>query len=100
MICKFVDTEGLDSLRLGDEKCVCFIKVDLDKYDLGWIQEWIMSLSEKMPNVQWCILPLEIKLEFVDKAKAVSYLDFLKEKINEAQITDCRTFLSIVFNWL
>ena len=84
MICKFVDTEDLDSLNLGDEECVCFVKVDLDKYDLGWIQKWIMSLAEKMPNVQWCILPLGIDLKFVDKAKAVSYLDFLKEKINEA----------------
>ena len=84
MICKFVDTEGLDSLRWGDEECVCFIKVDLDKYNLDWIQKWIMNLSEKMPNVQWCILPQEIELDFVDKADAVSYLDFLKEKINEA----------------
>ena len=84
MICKFVDTEGLDSLRLGDEECVCFIKVDLDKYNLCWIQEWIMNLSVRMPNVQWCILPQDIELEFVDKANAVSYLDDLKEKINEA----------------
>lgn len=84
MICKFVDTEGLDSLRLGDEECVCFIKVDLDKYNLCWIQEWIMNLSVRMPNVQWCILPQEIELDFVDKANAVSYLDDLKEKINEA----------------
>ena len=84
MICKFVDTEGLDSLRLGDEECVCFVKVDLDKYNLCWIQEWIMNLSVRMPNVQWCILPQDIELEFVDKANAVSYLDDLKEKINEA----------------
>ena len=83
MILKFVDTEGLDSLRLGDEECVCFIKTDMSKYDLNCMQEWIMSLSEKMPNVQWCILPQEIELKFVDKANAVSYLDFLKEKINE-----------------
>ena len=84
MICKFVDAEGLDSLRLGDEECVCFIKVDLDKYNLCWIQEWIMNLSVRMPNVQWCILPQEIELDFVDKANAVSYLNDLKEKINEA----------------
>ena len=83
MICKFVDVNNLHTIDLGDEKCVCFVKVDLDKYDLGWIQKWIMSLSEKMPNVQWCIWPHGIDLGFVDKAKAVSYLDFLKEKINE-----------------
>ena len=83
MICKFVDTDGLDSLRLGDEKCVCFIKADMDKYDLNFIQEWTMNLSVRMPNVQWCILPQDIELEFVDKANVVSYLDFLKEKINE-----------------
>ena len=84
MILKFVDTEGLDSLKLGDEECVCFVKADMDKYDLNFIQEWIMSLADKMPNVQWCILPQEIELDFVDRANAVSYLDFLKEKINEA----------------
>ena len=84
MICKFVDTEGLDSLRLGDEECVCFIKVDLDKYDLGWIQKWIMSLSKKMPNVQWCIWPHGIDdLEFFCKEDALKYLDWVKEKINE-----------------
>ena len=83
MICKFVDTEGLDSLRLGDEECVCFIKADMDKYDLNFIQERIMSLADKMPNVQWCILPHEINLEFCYKEDALKYLDFLKEKINE-----------------
>ena len=84
MILKFVDTEGLDSLNLGDEECVCFVKTDISKYSINCMQEYIMSLSEKMPNVQWCILPQEIELEFVDKANAVSYLDTLKEKINEA----------------
>ena len=83
MILKFIDTEGLDSLELGDEDCICFIKADMDKYDLNFIQEWVMNLSVRMPNVQWCLLPQEIELEFVDKANAVSYLDFLKEKINE-----------------
>ena len=83
MICKFVDIEGLDSLRLGDEECVCFIKVDLDKYDLNCMQEYIMSLADKMPNVQWCILPQELELEFCYKEDALKYLDFLKEKINE-----------------
>ena len=83
MICKFVDIDGLDSLRLGDEECVCFIKADMNKYDLNFIQEWTMNLSVRMPNVQWCLLPQDIELEFVDKANAVSYLDFLKEKINE-----------------
>ena len=83
MICKFVDTEGLENVILGDEDCICFVKVDLDKYDLDCMHEWIMSLAEKMPNVQWCILPQGIELDFVDKANAVSYLDDLKEKINE-----------------
>ena len=84
MILKFVDTEDLDSLKLGDKECVCFVKTDMSKYNINYMQAWIMSLAEKMPNVQWYILPQEIELEFVDKANAVSYLDFLKEKINEA----------------
>ena len=55
----------------------------MDKYDLDFIHEWVTILAEKMPNVQWCLLPHEIELDFVDKANAVSYLDALKEKINE-----------------
>lgn len=84
MILKFVDVDNLSTIDLDDEECVCFVKIDLDKYDLNCMQEYIMSLAEKMPNVQWCILPHEIELEFVDKENAVSYLDTLKEKINEA----------------
>ena len=84
MILKFVDTEGLDSLKLGDEECVCFVKTDMSKYNINYMQAWIMSLAGKMPNVQWYVLPQEIELEFVDKANAMSYLDDLKEKINEA----------------
>lgn len=84
MILKFIDTEGLDSLELGDEECVCFVKTDMSKDNIDYIQEWIMNLSVRMPNVQWCILPQDIELDFVDKANAVSYLDDLKEKINEA----------------
>ena len=68
----------------ANEEYVCFIKVDLDKYDLGWIQKWIMSLSEKMPNVQWCIWPHGIDLGFFCKEDALKYLDWVKEKINEA----------------
>ena len=83
MILKFVDTEGLDSLKLEDEDCICFVKTDMDKYDLNFIQGWIMSLADKMPNVQWCILPQELELEFCYKEDALKYLDFLKEKINE-----------------
>ena len=83
MILKFIDTDGLDSLRLGDEECVCFVKTDMSKYDINCMQEWIMSLAEKMPNVQWCILPQELELEFCYKEDALKYLDFLKEKINE-----------------
>ena len=84
MILKFIDTEDLENIMLGDEDCICFVKADMDKYDLNFIQEWVMNLSVRMPNVQWCLLPQEIELEFVDKANAVSYLDDLKEKINEA----------------
>ena len=84
MILKFVDTEGLDSLNLGDEECICFVKTDISKYSINCMQEYIMSLSEKMPNVQWCILPQEINLEFCYKEDALKYLDTLKEKINEA----------------
>ena len=83
MILKFVDTEGLDSLELGDEECICFIKADMDKYDLNFIQEWVMSLADKMPNVQWCLLPKDIELEFCYKEDALEYLDALKERINE-----------------
>lgn len=84
MICKFVDTEGLDNLELGDEECICFIKADMDKYDINFIQEWAMNLSVKMPNVQWCLLPQGIELEFCYKEDALKYLDALKERINEA----------------
>ena len=83
MILKFVDTEDLDSLNLGDEECVCFIKADMDKYDLNFIQEWKMNLSVKMPNVQWCLLPHDIELEFYCKEDALKYLDAVKEKINK-----------------
>ena len=83
MILKFVDTEDLNSVKFGDEECVCSVKKDMSKYSIKCMQEWIMSLSEKIPNVQWCILPQEIELEFIDKANSVSYLDALKEKINE-----------------
>ena len=83
MICKFVDIEGLDSLRLGDEKCICFVKADMDKYDLDFIHELVTVLAEKMPNVQWCLLPHEIELEFCCKEDALRYLDTVKEKINE-----------------
>ena len=83
MIIKFIDTEDLENVMLGDEDCICFVKVDLDKYDLNCMQEYIMSLAEKMPNVQWYILPHEVNLEFCYKEDALKYLDFLKEKINE-----------------
>ena len=83
MICKFVDIEGLDSLRLGDEECICFVKADMDKYDLDFIHEWVTVLAEKMPNVQWCLLPHDIELELCCKEDVLRYLDDLKEKINE-----------------
>lgn len=84
MILKFVDAENLENVKSGDEDCICFIKVGLDKYDFNCMQEWIMSLAEKMLNVQWCILPREIELDFCCKEDALKYLDTLKEKINEA----------------
>ena len=83
MILKFIDTEDLESVMLGDEDCICFVKADMDKYDLNFIKGWIMSLADKMPNVQWCILPQELELEFCYKEDALKYLDFLKEKLNE-----------------
>lgn len=83
MILKFIDTEDLENVMLGDEDCICFVKADMDKYDLNFIQEWIMSLADKMPNVQWCILPHGIDLEFFCKEDALKYLDWVKEKINE-----------------
>ena len=83
MILKFIDTEDLENIILGDEDCICFVKADMDKYDLNFIQGWIASLADKMPNVQWCILPQEIELEFCCKEDALKYLDALKEKINE-----------------
>lgn len=84
MICKFVDTENLNSINLGDQKCFCFIKTDMGKYDVNYMQEWVMNLSVRMPNVQWCILPREIELDFCCKEDALKYLDLMKEKINEA----------------
>ena len=48
---KFVDTEDLNSLKLGDEECVCFVKTDMSKYSINCMQEWIMILSVRMPNV-------------------------------------------------
>ena len=84
MICKFVDVNNLHTIDLGDEKCVCFVKIDADKYDIGAMSSWFMEIANRMPQVDWCLLPVGIDLKFVDKAKAVSYLDFLKEKINEA----------------
>ena len=83
MILKFIDTERLDSLELGDEDCICFIKADMDKYDINFMQEWAMNLSVRMPNVQWCLLPQDIELEFYYKEDALKYLDALKERINE-----------------
>ena len=84
MILKFVDVDNLSTIDLVDEECVCFVKIDMSKYDINCMQEWIMSLSEKMPNVQWCILPREIELDFCCKEDALKYLNALKEKINEA----------------
>ena len=84
MICKFVDVNNLNTIDLGDEKCVCFVRIDPDKYDIGAMSSWFMEITNRMPQVDWCLLPVGIDLEFVDKANAVSYLDVLKEKINEA----------------
>ena len=84
MIFNFVDTEDLENVMLGDEECVCFIKADMDKYDVNFIREWAMNLSVRMPNVQWCLLPQDIELKFCYKEDALKYLDTLKEKINEA----------------
>ena len=84
MICKFVDVNNLHTIDLGDEKCVCFVRIDTDKYDIGAMSSWFMEITNRMPQVDWCLLPVGIDLDFVDKANAVSYLDFLKEKINEA----------------
>ena len=84
MICKFVDVNNLNTIDLGDEKCVCFVRIDADKYDIGDMSSWFMEIANRMPQVDWCLLAVGIDLEFVDKANAVSYLDFLKEKINEA----------------
>ena len=83
MIFNFVDTEDLENVMLGDEECICFIKADMDKYDINLIQEWAMNLLVRMLNVQWCILPHDIELEFCCKEEALKYLDALKEKINE-----------------
>ena len=84
MICKFVDVNNLHTIDLGDEKCVCFVRIDTDKYDIGDMNSWFMEITNRMPQVDWCLLPVGIDLKFVDKANAVSYLDDLKEKINEA----------------
>ena len=84
MICKFVDVNNLSTIDLGDEKCVGFVRIDADKYDIGGMSSWFMEIANRMPQVDWCLLPVGIDLEFVDKANAVSYLDVLKEKINEA----------------
>lgn len=84
MICKFVDVNNLSTIDLGDEKCVCFVKIDTDKYDIGAMSSWLMEIANRMPQVDLCLLPVGIDLKFVDKANAVSYLDTLKEKINEA----------------
>lgn len=84
MICKFVDVNNLSTIDLGDEKCVCFVKIDADKYDIDAMSSQFMEIANKMPQVVLCLLPVGIDLEFVDKANAVSYLDTLKEKINEA----------------
>ena len=84
MICKFIDVNNLSTIDLGDEKCVCFVRIDADKYDIGDMSSWFMEIANRMPQVDWCLLPVGIDLEFVDKANAVSYLDVLKEKINEA----------------
>ena len=84
MISKFVDVNNLQNIDLGDEECICFIKADMEKYDVGYMQEWVMNLAVRMPNVQWCILPREIELDFCCKEDALKYLDSLKEKINEA----------------
>lgn len=84
MICKFVDVNNLSTIDLGDEKCVCFVKIDVDKYDMATMNSWFMEIANRMPQVDLCLLPVGIDLEFVDKANAVSYLDTLKEKINEA----------------
>ena len=83
MILKFIDTEDLENVMLGDEDCICFVKTDMYKHDIIDVQNLITGLAEKMPNVQWCILPNEIDLEFCYKEDALKYLDFLKEKINE-----------------
>ena len=84
MICKFVDVNNLHTIDLGDEKCVCFVRIDADKYDIGAMSSWFMEIANRMPQVDWCLLPVGIDLKFVDKAKAVSYLETLKEKIKEA----------------
>ena len=84
MICKFVDVNNLHTIDLGDEKCVCFVRIDADKYDIGAMSNWFMEIANRMPQVDWCLLPVGIELDFVDKANAVNYLDDLKEKINEA----------------
>ena len=84
MIWKFVDVNNVSTIDLGDEKCVCFVKIDADKYDISDMSSWFMEIANRMPQVDWCLLPVGIDLEFVDKANAVSYLDVLKEKINEA----------------
>lgn len=84
MISKFVDVNDLQNIDLGDEKCICFVRADMEKYDINSLQEWVMNLKVKMPNVQWCILPLGIDLEFFCKEDALEYLDWMKEKINEA----------------
>ena len=84
MICKFVDVNNLHTIDLGDEKCVCFVRIDTDKYDIADMNSWFMEITNRMPQVDWCLLPMGIDLEFVDKANAMSYLDVLKEKINEA----------------
>ena len=84
MICKFVDVNNLNTIDLGDEKCVCFVRIDTDKYNIGAMSSWFMEITNRMPQVDWCLLPVGIDLKFVDKANAVSYLDTLKEKINEA----------------
>ena len=84
MICKFVDVNNLSTIDLGDEKCVCFVRIDTDKYNIDAMNSWFMEITNRMLQVVWCLLPVGIDLEFVDKANAVSYLDTLKEKINEA----------------